>query len=138
MTDTVNDDDTISLTPGDLPFTPTPAPPSPPPEFDHGAVTAKLKETISGELAALFSEALPDLQTLAGEIAPVLVTAVATGDTKLTEELEAQISMIAEIHNIRANAAKWRVLLSISKVALGALSSGLSSLIDVTGGSGGN
>lgn len=101
----------------------------PPPEFNLRAVTAELAETIHREVFTLLGEASEDLQTIGAEIAPILVTAVATGDVELTEELKAQLRMIADIHNIRASKAKWRAILAVSATAVRALSLGLHNLL---------
>lgn len=97
--------------------------------FNIKIVTAQLTNILTDELKALITDAEGDLGLLAQEIAPVLVSAVASGDKVLTDELKAQLEGIAEIYKIKSNAAAWRVVQSVSSVLLQALQIGVGIVI---------
>jgi len=103
----------------------------PQPILNLGEMANQLLAILKTELKDALSEAQVDVDAIAKDIAPVLISAIASGDTKLKAELEAQLVAIAEIHKIRGNAAAWRVVKQVSSIALSAVSVGLSA---VTGG----
>ena len=111
-----------------LPFD-VPEPPKTPPPFDTRKVTSELGKLLGDALMEVSQGATTDLIHIADQVAPLLVTAVATGDTALQEELEEQIGMIAEINHIRADTKAREVLMASSRIAFGALSVGLGSLL---------
>lgn len=101
------------------PFNTAPsAAPVPLPITNIKDLTAQIAGQVAAELVDVIEGAGPDLQLIADEIAPVLVSAVAAGDKKLSKELEAQLVGIAEIHNIRVGAAKWRIIKSVSSTVI--------------------
>lgn len=110
----------------ELPFTPVPSPtPESPTPTNLKEIASQLKVVIQKELADLLEAAQSDVSGIAAELAPILVSAAASGDTKMTAELEAQVALLRETYRIMGSKAGWRTLKSVSNIAIGALSSGL-------------
>lgn len=99
-----------------------------------GSITAALKGVLKTELAVALEGVEADLQLIADDIAPVLVSAVASGDTKLKNELLAQLAGIAEIHKIRGNAAAWDGLKRVASIVLSVLSIGVGAAVKAATG----
>lgn len=114
--------------PASRPFEVPAVVPVPKPVYNLKDLANQLKGVLTAELQGLLGDVQADLAALSAEIAPVLVSAVATGDKALTKELVAQLEGIAEIHKIKANARAWAVIRSVTNVALGALSIGFSAV----------
>jgi len=79
-----------------------------------------------------FTEGLaPDLQAISNDIAPLLISAASTGDTKLQGELLTQLELIGDIHKIRGNAAFWKGVTNVSNVLLQGLVIGLGAIVKI-------
>lgn len=118
--------------PGNLEFRNIPVPP---PVLNIKSIAESLKGIIGNELIKLLPDLQADLLQITNEIAPVLVSAAVSGDTKLRKELEAQIVAIAEIGKIRGNAAAIETIKNVAGFALSILSVGIGAAVKAaTGG----
>jgi len=106
-----------------------------PPVTNLPSIVESLRGIIAEELLKVIPEVGADLQQIASEIAPVLVSAAMSGDVALRKELEAQIFAIAEINKIRGNAAAHAAINRVAGFALSVLSIGITAAVRAaTGG----
>lgn len=109
--------------------------PVPKPVLNVKSIAESLKGIIAEELLKVIPDVEGDLQVIASEIAPVLVSAALSGDKALRAELEAQIVAIAEINKIRGNAAAHAAIKRVANFALSVLSVGITAAVKgATGG----
>ena len=103
--------------------------PVPKPIMNWNEIAKSVTGILTAELQGLLADVDADLRLVAQEIAPVIVSAVAAGDTALKAELLAQLEAIAEIHKIRGNARAWAVVSKVSSVVLQVLSVGVAAAV---------
>lgn len=119
----MNPDEKEIYTPLDLPFAmpkePTAYPARQP---NYRQITDGIALILAEELAMVIDEAETDLQLLAEEIAPLLVSAAAVGDAEMVMEIEAQVMAIAEVHKIRVATAAMEAVHRIAGITLRTLS----------------
>ena len=119
----MNPDEKEIYTPLDLPFD-MPKEPSayPTRQPNYRQITDGVALILAEELTMVIDEAETDLQLLAEEIAPILVSAAAVGDEEMVREVEDQILAIAEVHKIRVATAAMEAVHRIAGITLRTLS----------------
>jgi hypothetical protein len=93
-------------------------------KFDLAPLTAELQATLLDELETILDTADEAVNTVLPQVMPVLIEAARSGDVAMQRECMLQLRLAWETQRITTAKSTWRVLKSVTNVALKALSSG--------------
>lgn len=82
---------------------------------DWDSLQRDLTEAVTPILYELIEEGAEDVQKFGAQIAAQMIAAALEGNQDWTEELEAQVRVLAEIQRLRLSQLRWRLLTTILK-----------------------